>query len=116
MTPGFVDEIVFIDLLALFLAIVTVEIVWYVARKTSPNQVTDAQFFLVFIFVIVPFVILVCFGLALINYDAMATRSGWPPALPLTSGLSPPVIGAVVFYIGQTVWLWWSWHKKRTPG
>jgi uncharacterized RDD family membrane protein YckC len=34
MTPGFVDEIVFIDLLALFLAIVTVEIVWYVARKT----------------------------------------------------------------------------------
>jgi hypothetical protein len=54
---------------------------------------------------------LVYFGLAVINYDAMATWSGWPQVLPL-SPLSPLIVGTVVFYIGQTVWLWWGWRKQ----
>ena len=86
---------------------------WYVVKKGFPNEVGDFQFFAPFIFVIVPFVMLIFFGLALINYDAMATRSGWQPVLPLKGPLSPPIVGAVIFYVGQTVWLWRSWGKER---
>jgi hypothetical protein len=113
MTPGLIDEIVLIDLLALFLAVATVEIVWYIVKKGFPGEVGDFQFFAPFVFVIVPFVMLVFFGLALINYDAMAIRSGWQPVLPLKGPLSPPIVGAVIFYVGQTVWLWRSWRKER---
>jgi hypothetical protein len=112
-SPFFFDEIVLIDLLALFLAIATVSILWYVVKKALPDEVKDLQFFVTFIFVVVPFVMLVCFGLALINYDAIAARSGWPPILPLSSLSSPPIVGAVAFYIGQTVWLWLGWRKLR---
>ncbi len=62
MTPGLIDEIVFIDLLALFLSVATVEIVWYVVKKALPNEVADAQFFMVFILVVVPFVMLIFSG------------------------------------------------------
>jgi hypothetical protein len=61
MTPGLVDEIVMIDLLALFLSIATVEIVWYAAKKACPTEVGDLQFFLTFILVIVPFVMTIFF-------------------------------------------------------
>jgi len=67
MTPGLVDEIVVIDLLALFLAVAAVEIIWYVVKKAFPDQVRDLRFFLTFIVVIVPFVLTVCFGFAIIN-------------------------------------------------
>src|SRR5262249_34908199 len=99
--PGLIDEIVFIDLLALFLAVATVETIWYVVKKAFPNEVGDVQLFAPFIFVVVPFVMLIYFGLALIDYDAMATRSGWQPVLPLKGLLSPPIVGAVVFYVGR---------------
>ena len=111
-SPFFFDEIVLIDLLALFLTIATVSILWYVV---IPDEVKDLQFFVTFIFVVVPFVALVCFGLALINYDRIALRAGWPPILPLSSLLSPPIIAVVAFYIGQTVWLWLGWRKLRIP-
>jgi hypothetical protein len=110
-SAGLIDEIVLIDLVALFLSVATASIVWYVAKKIFPDEVGDVQFFLTFIVVIVPFVMLVYFGLAVINYDAMATWSGWPQVLPL-SPLSPLIVGTVVFYIGQTVWLWWGWRKQ----
>jgi hypothetical protein len=29
--------------------------------------------------------------------------------------LSPAIVGAVAFYIGQTMWLWWGWRKLRIP-
>jgi len=113
MTPGLIDEIVIIDLLALFLSVATVEIVWYVTKKALPNEVGDLRFFVTFIIFIVPFVMLICFGLALINYDAAALRSGWPPTLPIKSPLAPPIVGGVIFYTGQTLWLWWDWRKHR---
>ena len=49
-----------------------------------------------FIIVVVPFVMLVYFGVAVINYDAMTRSSGWEPVLPLKSPLSLPVIGLIV--------------------
>jgi len=65
--------------------------------------------------VVVPFVMLIWFGLAVINYDAIAALSGWPLVLPLNSPLSPLIAGAAAFYIGQTMWLWWDWRKLRIP-
>jgi hypothetical protein len=108
-------QIVLIDLLGLVLAIATVCILWYVVKKTFPDEVEDLQFFLTFIIVAVPFVMLVCFGVAIINYDVIAARSGWPLLLPLDSPLWPVIVGPAAFYIGQTMWLWWDWHKLRIP-
>ena len=68
-----------------------------------------------FIAVVVPFVTLVYFGLAAINYDAIAALAGWPLILPFDRPLSPPILGALVFYVGQTMWLWWDWRKLRIP-
>ena len=115
MMAGIVDEIVIFDLLALFAAIATVSILWYVVKQAFPDDVKDLRFFLTFIVVIIPFVMTVCFGLAFINYDAIAALSGWPLVLPLDSLLSPLIVGAVAFYIGQTMWLWWDWRKLRIP-
>jgi ABC-type glycerol-3-phosphate transport system substrate-binding protein len=114
-SPFFFDEIVLIDLLALVVAIATVSILWYVVKKAFPDDVKDLQLFLTFIVVIIPFVIIVYFGLAVMNYDAIAALSGWPLVLPVDSLLSPLIVGAVAFYIGQTMWLWWDWRKLRIP-
>src|SRR5262249_49666324 len=111
VSAALVDEIALIDVLALSLAIVTTSILWYVVKKAFPDEVKDIQFFLTFIVVIVPFVMLIYFGMAVINYDAMITWFGWPSPLPLTGLVSAPILGAAVFYIGQTLWLWWSWRK-----
>jgi tungstate transport system substrate-binding protein len=114
-SPFLFGEIVLIDLLALVVAIAAVSILWYVARKTFPDDVKDLEFFLTFIGVIVPFVMLICFGMAVVNYNAIAALAGWPLVLPLDSPLAPPIVVAAVFYIGQTVWLWWNWRNLRIP-
>jgi ABC-type glycerol-3-phosphate transport system substrate-binding protein len=114
-SPFLFGEITLIDLLALLLSVGTVSVLWYVCKKAFPHDVKDLQFLLTFIAVVVPFVIIIYFGLAVINYDAMAGRSGWPPVLPLDSLLSPLILGALAFYIGQTMWLWWDWRKLRIP-
>jgi len=111
----FFGEIVLIDLLALVVAIATVSILWYVLKRTFPDEAKDLQFFLTFIIVAVPFVMLVCFGAAVVNYDVIAARSGWPLVLPLDSALSAQVVGLAAFYIGQTMWLWWDWRKLQIP-
>jgi hypothetical protein len=115
VSPFLIDEIVLVDLMALFLSVVTVSILWYVVKKIFPDDVKDLQSFLTFIVTVVPFVMIIYFGLAVINYDAMAGRSGWPPILPLSGLLSPLILGAAVFYIAQTVWLWLDWRKFQMP-
>ena len=112
MTHWLVDEIILIDLVTLFLMVATVSILWYSVKKIFPGETRDLRFFLTFIVVVVPFVMLIYFGVAVINYDAMTRSSGWEPALPLKGPLSPPIIGLIVFYIGQTVWLWSSWRRE----
>ena len=107
-----IDEIVLVDVLALFLSIFTVSGLWYVVKRAFPDEVKDLQFLLTFIIVAVPFVMLVYFGLAVINYNAIATRFGYPEVLPLDDLLPPVITAAAAFYIGQTVWLWWSWRKS----
>jgi ABC-type glycerol-3-phosphate transport system substrate-binding protein len=115
-SPFLFGETVLIDLLALLLSVGTVSIIWYVAKKTVPDEVKDFQFFLTFIVAVIPFVMIIYFGLAVINYDTVAARSGWPLVLPLDGPLSPAVVGLAAFYIGQTMWLWWDWRKLRKTG
>ena len=108
-----IDEIVLVDVLAFFLSIATVSFLWYVLKKT--DEVKDVRFLLTFIIAIVPFLILVYFGTALINYNAIAIRFDWPEVLPLSGLFLPAIVGATVFYIGQTVWLWWDWRTLQIP-
>jgi hypothetical protein len=115
LSNGLIDEIIAVNLLAIFLSVATVSILWHVVKKAFPDEVRDLQFFLTFILVGVPFVMLVYFGVAVINYDAFATQSGSPQLLPITSPFSPLIVGMVFFYIGQTVWLWLAWRKQWMP-
>ena len=55
-------EIILIDLVTLFLMVATVSILWYGAKKIFRGETRDLQFFLTFIVVIVPFVMLIYFG------------------------------------------------------
>jgi tungstate transport system substrate-binding protein len=112
-SPFLFGEVVLIDLLALLLSVGTVSILWRICKKAFPHDVKDLQFLLTFIAGVVPFVLVIYFGLAVINYDATARVSGWPLVLPLDSLLSPPIVGALAFYVGQTMWLWWDWGKLR---
>jgi hypothetical protein len=114
-SPSLFDELVLIDLLALVMAIATVFILWYVVKRAFPDEVRDLQVFVIFIAVIVPFVLIVYFGLAAINYDRIAALAGWPLILPLGRPLLPPILSVVAIYIGQTMWLWWDWRKLRIP-
>src|SRR6516165_2273994 len=111
-SPTLIDEIILIDFVALFLAIVTVSILWYLVKKLFPNEDRDVRFLLTFIGVVVPFVMLIYFGLAVINYEAIAVWSGWPQVLPVKNSLSPLILGTVVFYVGQTVWRWLDWRCR----
>ena len=106
-----IDEIVLVDVLAFFLSIATVSILWYVVKKIFPDEARDLRFFLTFILVVIPFVIIVYFGAAVINYNAIAIRLDWPEVLPLSGLLPPAIVAAAAFYIGQTVWLWLGWRK-----
>src|SRR5215469_12743777 len=90
-----IDEIVLVDVLALFLSIATAFILWYVLKKIFPDQVKDIQFFLTFIIVIVPFVILVYFGGAVINYNAIAIRLDRPEVLPLNDRRASSLVSSL---------------------
>jgi hypothetical protein len=103
------SNLILVGLLALFLTAATVWIVWYVAKAVGPDEVRHLRFFLTFIVVIIPFVILIYFGSALISYDAI-TAPPWPTLAP-SKRSTPEFLAAAVIYIGVTVWLWLRWRK-----
>src|SRR5262249_54004743 len=100
---SFAAEIILIDLVALFLTVATVWIVWYVFKAAFPDDVTHLQSFLTLVIVIIPFVILLCLGSALI-IDHEITAPPWPTLLPSKPSL-PEFLAAAVIYIGLTAWL-----------
>jgi hypothetical protein len=103
------SDLILIGLVTLFLTAATVWIVWYVVKAGFPDDVTHLQFFLTFIVVVIPFVILVCFGSALISYNKI-TAPPWPTLLPLKEPMQV-FLAAAVIYIVLTVWLWLRWRK-----
>jgi hypothetical protein len=99
--PHVTPELILIGFVATFLTVATAWIIWYAAEKVFPNEVGQLQFFLTFIVVIIPFVMLIYFGLDAIVDDAVTTQAGWPPELPFELLPETPVL--VVVYIGLTV-------------
>ena len=107
-----VSEQILLCFAPLFLTVATVWILWQALKKIESHA--NIRSFLAFIVVIVPFVMLVCLGLAVIFHDEIAKWSG----SPTVSFLNPPshaVVAGAVIYISQTVWLWSSWRKQRMP-
>jgi hypothetical protein len=79
------SELLLFGLVPLLLAFATIWIVWYVLQKIGSDEVKGIQSFLTFILVVVPFVMLVYLGLAIVFYDALDRSSGSPAELPLHS-------------------------------
>ena len=92
---------------ALFLTVATLWILLY----ADPNEASAPQDFFVLILVIMPFVMLVYFGLAVIICDKIGVARGWPTTLPLKLPTAEGLAAAVT-YIGLTAWLWLRWCKR----
>jgi hypothetical protein len=108
--PG--SEILLLELLALFLTVATIWFLLY-AIETRPKEI-DLQFFLVLIVVIIPFVMLIYFGLATIICNDMVARSG-RPILPLELSWRK-IVPATVTYVGLSVWIWLRWRNVILKG
>ena len=94
-------------LLALFLTVATIWLLLH-AIETRPKEI-DARSFLVLIIVIIPFVMVIYFGLAtIICNEIVAARS--LPILPLELSLRK-IVPATVTYIGLSTWVWLRWRK-----
>jgi hypothetical protein len=95
---------------ALFLTVATL---WIILLYADPNEGSSPQDFFVLIVAVMPFVMLVYFGLAVIICDNISLAHGWPTAFPLQ--LSPAEsLAAAVTYIGLTVWLWLRWNRDSS--
>ena len=92
-------------LLALSLTVATV---WLLLRaiEMRPNEI-GARSFLILIIVIIPFVMIVYFGLATIICDEIVSGR---PILPLALSLRK-LVAATVTYIGLSAWVWLRWRK-----
>jgi len=113
ITPVHVtSELFLIGFLATFLTAATVWVLWYVHETIFPDDVRDLGFFLTFIIVVVPFVMLIYLGLDAIIDDAAEARAGLPTELPF--GIPPEIPVAAVIYIGLTVWLGMRWRKLKS--
>ena len=93
---------------ALFLTVATLSILFY----ADPNEGSSVPDLFVLIVVVMPFVMLIYFGLAVIICDNISLTRGWPTALPLQLSTAEALAVAVT-YIGLTVWLWLRWRKLR---
>ena len=93
---------------ALFLTVATLWILLY----ANPNEGSSPQDFFVLIVVVMPFVMVIYFGLAVIICDNIGLARGWPTALPLQLSTAEALAVAVT-YVGLTVWLWLRWRKLR---
>jgi ABC-type Fe3+-siderophore transport system permease subunit len=92
---------------ALFLTVATL---WIILLHAAPKGGSSPQDLFVLIGVIMPFVMLIYFGLAVVICDNISVARGWPTALPLQLS-SEEFLAVAVPYIGLTVWLCLRWRK-----
>jgi hypothetical protein len=104
------SEIIFLELVALFLTVATIRILLSAIQKLTPDDFGDPQIFWIVILVMIPFVMLVYFGLAIIICNEVTARSGRPTLLPLELSLRK-IVPAAVAYIGLILWVWLRWRK-----
>ena len=95
-------------LLALVLTVATVWLLLH-AIETRPKEI-DARSFLVLIIVIIPFVMVIYFGLATIICNEIVAARSNPPILPSELSLRK-IVPATVTYIGLSTWVWLRWRK-----
>jgi hypothetical protein len=93
---------------ALFLTVATV----WILLHADPNKGSSLQDFFVLIGVLMPFVMVIYFGLAVIICDKISVARGWPTAFPLQLS-SVEALAAAVTSIGLTAWLWLRWRRLR---
>ena len=97
-------------MLALVLTVATIWLLLH-AIETHPKEI-DLRFFLTLIVVIIPFVMVIYFGLATIICNEIV--AGWP-ILPLELSLGK-IVAATVAYIGLSAWVWLRWRKLILKG
>ena len=102
-------EIIFVYPAALFLTVATL---WVLPKTIPRDELRDTRSFFVLIIAVVPFLMLICFGSAVIIDDTIDRQVGWPPDLPLESQWPAIWVGALI-YTGLTLWLWWRWRKLQ---
>jgi hypothetical protein len=102
-------EIILLELVALFVTAATTWILLNAIKTLSPDEFENPQFFWIVILVMIPFVMLVYFGLAIIICTEITARSGRPTLLPLELSLRK-IVPATVTYIGLTLWVWLRWR------
>ena len=103
-------------LVALFLTVATVwllSLFLYATETISPNQ-TDSRLFLVLIGVVIPFVMLIYFGLAFISSDTIVLGARWPTTKKEEMSFSESLVAAVT-YVGSSGWLWLRWRNPTAP-
>ena len=78
-----------------------------IAERTGP------RLFLVLIAVVIPFVMLIYFGLAFIISDTISIGAVWPTTMEEELSFSEGLV-VIVTYVALSGWLWLRWHPK-TP-
>ena len=104
-------DILLISLIALLLLLATVTSLWEILKKENPSEAKTLDHFLIFAVVIVPFAMLIYFGLAITVYEATAaSQTDWPPV----SSFSLQIMAALaVIYLAIMTWLWFRWLRAR---
>jgi hypothetical protein len=96
-------------LVALFLTVATLWLLSYANQTIGPKQ-TDPQFFWVLIVVVIPFLMLLYFGLAILISDTISLGAAWLTADDDELTFSESLVLAVS-YVGLSGWLWLRWRN-----
>jgi hypothetical protein len=98
---------------ALFLTAATLWFFSYANQTISPKH-TDLRSFLVFIVVVIPFLMLIYFGLAILISDTISVGGAWLTADDQVLTFSEYLVLAVS-YVGLSGWLWLRWRNPTAP-
>ena len=98
---------------AMFLTLATLWFFSYVNQTISPEH-TDSQSFWVFIVVVIPFLMVIYFGFAILISDTISLRAAWLTADDTELTFSESLVLAVT-YVGLSGWLWLRWRNRIAP-
>src|SRR5262249_40366745 len=107
MTPTAATILLY--LVALFLTVATL---W--PFSTQRIKETDPQLFGVLIVAVIPFLMLLYFGLAILIADSISVGAAWLTADDDELTFSESLVLAVS-YVGLSGWLWLRWRNPIAP-
>jgi len=117
--------IILLYLAALFLTVATLLLVSYRTPTNFPKK-TSPQFVWILIFVVLPFVMLIYFGVAFLIGDKISEGADWLNAMRSELGADwlktkeeelsfTESLVAAVSYVGLSGWLWLRWRNPIAP-